>query len=355
MDANRALEYLNKFILHGKEVWLVCKEAVLITCLKIKLSWTPGKGMMGKQWKDCWDYNHGCSYIPVNKLDLQVVKNKGVLYNRLKDFLQHNIMKLEEGGKFDEETMPDWLRPLQGAAHREYISPLDQLYPPQSEEGFESWQQPPGARMQGVGPNPGELVASSGYLGGQCQGQGHYGQCQGQGHNGQCQGQGHYGQCQGQGHNNRGAVDIQMDYRFDKPWGEVHRYGRPRGKDNRFGKLRDRSHRFGITRCLIKSCENATHSTSKCLCLYHIRNPPKRNMKLGNVEVAPTFFRKPTSLKTEFDVATATASSIMSCPMSSFNLGHQGQQRMKKYQQQSADHNKINLGRLPFLSITSKT
>ena len=76
MDANRALEYLNKFILHGKEVWLVCKEAVLITCLKIKLSWTPGKGMMGKQWKDCWDCNHGCSYIPVTKLDLQVVKNK---------------------------------------------------------------------------------------------------------------------------------------------------------------------------------------------------------------------------------------------------------------------------------------
>ena len=57
MDANRALKNLNKFRLHGKQ---------------ITLAWAPGKGMKDKQWKDYWDLDLGCSYIPIEKLDPQV-------------------------------------------------------------------------------------------------------------------------------------------------------------------------------------------------------------------------------------------------------------------------------------------
>ena len=60
MDANRALKNLHKFRLHGKQ---------------ITLAWAPGKGMKDKQWKDYWDLDLGCSYIPIEKLDPQV-RNK---------------------------------------------------------------------------------------------------------------------------------------------------------------------------------------------------------------------------------------------------------------------------------------
>ena len=61
MDANRALKNLNKFRLHGKQ---------------ITLAWAPGKGMKDKQWKDYWDLDLGCSYIPTEKVTTQVRKFK---------------------------------------------------------------------------------------------------------------------------------------------------------------------------------------------------------------------------------------------------------------------------------------
>ena len=63
MDANRALKNLNKFRLHGKQ---------------ITLTWAPGKGMKDKQWKDYWDLDLGCSYIPIEKLDPQVCQGSVV-------------------------------------------------------------------------------------------------------------------------------------------------------------------------------------------------------------------------------------------------------------------------------------
>ena len=57
MDANRALKNLNKFRLHGKQ---------------ITLAWAPGKGMKDKQWKDYWDVDIGCSYLPIEKVTTQV-------------------------------------------------------------------------------------------------------------------------------------------------------------------------------------------------------------------------------------------------------------------------------------------
>ena len=37
-----------------------------------QLAWAPGKQMKDKQWKDYWDVDLGCSYIPIDKLDPQV-------------------------------------------------------------------------------------------------------------------------------------------------------------------------------------------------------------------------------------------------------------------------------------------
>ena len=53
----RALKNLHKFRLHGKQ---------------ITLAWAPGKGMKDKMWKDYWDLDLGCSYIPLDKVTSQV-------------------------------------------------------------------------------------------------------------------------------------------------------------------------------------------------------------------------------------------------------------------------------------------
>ena len=52
------MKNLNKFRLHGKQ---------------ITLAWAPGKGMKEKQWKEFWDLDAGASFIPIEKLDPQVV------------------------------------------------------------------------------------------------------------------------------------------------------------------------------------------------------------------------------------------------------------------------------------------
>ena len=78
------MKNLHKFRLHGKH---------------ITLAWAPGKGMKDKQWKDYWDLDLGCSYIPLEKLNPQV-----------------NMADLEEGGMFDDETLPDWMRSVRGSS-----------------------------------------------------------------------------------------------------------------------------------------------------------------------------------------------------------------------------------------------
>ncbi|TRY76236.1 hypothetical protein TCAL_09590 [Tigriopus californicus] len=84
MDAYKALKTLHKHKLQGKP---------------ITLAWAPGKGMKDKQWKDFWDVDMGVSYIPIDKLDPQV-----------------DMVSLEAGGTFDEDTMPDWMKTMRGVA-----------------------------------------------------------------------------------------------------------------------------------------------------------------------------------------------------------------------------------------------
>lgn len=59
----------------------------------LQLAWAPGKGVKAKEWKDFWEVDQGVSYIPWAK------------FSQLTD-----LEALEEGGSFDEETLPPWMR-----------------------------------------------------------------------------------------------------------------------------------------------------------------------------------------------------------------------------------------------------
>ena len=60
-----------------------------------QIAWAPGQCMKEKQWKDYWDVELGVSYIPFDKLDPQI-----------------DMTVLEDGGMFDEETMPEWMKSM---------------------------------------------------------------------------------------------------------------------------------------------------------------------------------------------------------------------------------------------------
>lgn len=77
-DAYKAIDGLNGYKLHSRV---------------ISISWAAGKGVKSKEWKDYWDLELGVSYIPWDKLDDST------------DFEQ-----LEEGGMFDDESIPQWLK-----------------------------------------------------------------------------------------------------------------------------------------------------------------------------------------------------------------------------------------------------
>lgn len=59
----------------------------------ITLSWAAGKGVKSKEWKDYFDQTLGCSYIPFTKLNQST-----------------NFEAMEEGGMFDDDTMPTWMK-----------------------------------------------------------------------------------------------------------------------------------------------------------------------------------------------------------------------------------------------------
>ena len=57
------------------------------------MAWAPGKGVKAKEWKDFWEVAQGVSYVPWNRLSQMT-----------------DLVALEEGGSFDEETLPPWMR-----------------------------------------------------------------------------------------------------------------------------------------------------------------------------------------------------------------------------------------------------
>ncbi|BFG04355.1 SR-related and CTD-associated factor 4 [Drosophila madeirensis] len=77
-DAHKAMQALKNHKLQGRA---------------ITISWAAGKGVKSKEWKDFWDLELGVTYIPWNKLSPET-----------------DLDTLEEGGMFDEDTMPSWIK-----------------------------------------------------------------------------------------------------------------------------------------------------------------------------------------------------------------------------------------------------
>lgn len=65
-----------------------------------QFSWAPGKGMKDKKYKDYWDMETGCSYIPHSVLTEDV-----------------DLDELEVGGVIDEETIPQNLKSIHAYRH----------------------------------------------------------------------------------------------------------------------------------------------------------------------------------------------------------------------------------------------
>lgn len=77
-DAHKAMQALKNHKLQGRA---------------ITISWAAGKGVKSKEWKDFWDLDLGVTYIPWSKLSTET-----------------DFDSLEEGGMFDEDTMPAWMK-----------------------------------------------------------------------------------------------------------------------------------------------------------------------------------------------------------------------------------------------------
>lgn len=84
-DAHRSMQGLKGHKMHNRA---------------ITVSWAAGKGVKSKEWKDFWDLELGVSYIPCDRLD------------RTTDFAA-----LEEGGMFDEDTIPTWMKEAMSSKH----------------------------------------------------------------------------------------------------------------------------------------------------------------------------------------------------------------------------------------------
>ncbi|KAI1294746.1 SR-related and CTD-associated factor 8 [Halotydeus destructor] len=83
----------------------------------IKVAWAPGKGTKAREFKDFWDVELGASYIP---------------YDRIHENI--DLDSLEEGGMFDEDSMPAHL-----SEHRQKITKERE----EAKRATEVYEQPP--------------------------------------------------------------------------------------------------------------------------------------------------------------------------------------------------------------------
>uniref|UniRef100_A0A182PCV3 RRM domain-containing protein n=1 Tax=Anopheles epiroticus TaxID=199890 RepID=A0A182PCV3_9DIPT len=77
-DAFKCMQSLKNHKMHGRA---------------ITISWAAGKGVKSKEWKDYWDLDLGVSYIPWSKMSPST-----------------DLESLEDGGMFDEDTIPQWMK-----------------------------------------------------------------------------------------------------------------------------------------------------------------------------------------------------------------------------------------------------
>ncbi|XP_023167393.2 SR-related and CTD-associated factor 4 isoform X1 [Drosophila hydei] len=129
-DAHKAMQALKNHKLQGRA---------------ITISWAAGKGVKSKEWKDFWDLDLGVTYVPWNKLSTET-----------------DFDSLEEGGMFDEDTMPSWMKQkISQAKNVKDIKPtgltgelptVPSVAPPNLLFGIDTTQPPPVAPPQHGGP-----------------------------------------------------------------------------------------------------------------------------------------------------------------------------------------------------------
>lgn len=97
----------------------------------ITISWAAGKGVKSKEWKDYFDQTLGVTYIPYTKLDVTT------------DFIA-----LEEGGMYDDETMPIWVKEkLKQPPAAQAIINKEALFPQFFSQTIDTSQPPPNASL----------------------------------------------------------------------------------------------------------------------------------------------------------------------------------------------------------------
>ncbi|XP_017040891.1 SR-related and CTD-associated factor 4 isoform X2 [Drosophila ficusphila] len=134
-DAHKAMQALKNHKLQGRA---------------ITISWAAGKGVKSKEWKDFWDLELGVTYIPWSKLGPDT-----------------DFDALEEGGMFDEDTMPIQMKQKinqaknagkdnKGPSVAEVAgAPGVGVPPPGLIFGIDTTQPPPVGPVGPVGPPPG--------------------------------------------------------------------------------------------------------------------------------------------------------------------------------------------------------
>ncbi|XP_037714180.1 SR-related and CTD-associated factor 4 isoform X1 [Drosophila subpulchrella] len=134
-DAHKAMQALKNHKLQGRA---------------ITISWAAGKGVKSKEWKDFWDLELGVTYIPWSKLSADT-----------------DFDALEEGGMFDEDTMPIQMKQKINqaknaskdnkgpSAAEAAVAPGVSVPPPGLIFGIDTTQPPPVGPVGPVGPPPG--------------------------------------------------------------------------------------------------------------------------------------------------------------------------------------------------------
>ncbi|XP_016990442.1 SR-related and CTD-associated factor 4 isoform X2 [Drosophila rhopaloa] len=144
-DAHKAMQALKNHKLQGRA---------------ITISWAAGKGVKSKEWKDFWDLELGVTYIPWSKLGPET-----------------DFDALEEGGMFDEDTMPIQMKQKinqakntgkdnKGPSVAETTGgPGVGVPPPGMIFGIDTTQPPPVGPVGPVGPPPGPGGPPPGLMG----------------------------------------------------------------------------------------------------------------------------------------------------------------------------------------------
>jgi RNA-binding protein 16 len=97
----------------------------------ITISWAAGKGVKSKEWKDYFDQTLGVTMVPHKKLTHLT-----------------NFESLEEGGMFDEDTMPAWVKEKLKQPQNQPSANKDQMMIPQFfAQSIDTSQPPPNSSL----------------------------------------------------------------------------------------------------------------------------------------------------------------------------------------------------------------